>query len=292
VKLFGQNIGELVDTIASITQVLRYSYLKPPRMDERKNSQKKMLVLGNGPSFRNDIQKIISSASKYDIAVVNNFAFSDEYSILQPKYYVFADSGYWLDELETTEECIRERRLLFNQLKTKTNWEISLFFPGYVFKRGIFQKEFSNYSNIKVFPMNTVPFKGYTKIKYLLFNKNLAMPPVQNVLVATLFLGINLGYKKLFLLGSDHNWTELMRVNQNNEVCLLNNHFYDKAEVKLSPWKKSTGEQYLMNEILYDLSKMFAGYIEIRNYAKLKGVEVFNSCTTSFIDAFERKPLE
>jgi hypothetical protein len=47
-------------------------------------------------------------------------------------------------------------------------------------------------------------------------------------------------------------------------------------------------EVFKMHEFLKNLSGMFAGYIELENYAKYLGAKVYNASGKSYIDAFER----
>ena len=51
------------------------------------------------------------------------------------------------------------------------------------------------------------------------------MPFSQNVLVAAIYISLNLGYKNIYLLGADHSWAHDVSVNDDNQLCLNDRHF-------------------------------------------------------------------
>ena len=116
------------------------------------------------------------------------------------------------------------------------------------------------------------------------------MPRPQNVLVPSIFNGINMGYNEIIIYGADHSWTENIRINNANQVCLTDSHFYDQEEVSLKPWRKATEgrEIYKMYEILWDLSNTFKSYHTLREYADTQGCHIVNKTGGSYIDAFDR----
>ena len=115
------------------------------------------------------------------------------------------------------------------------------------------------------------------------------MPMLYNVLQPTIFNAIKMGYKEIRLYGVYHSWTEEIRVNDKNEVCLIDRHFYDEKNIKLLPLKKTNGEILKMYEILSDLSKVFFSYCQVRKYADYKKCKIINCTENSYIDAFERE---
>ena len=276
----------------SILELFLYSTFKPYLSKIEVNHDSKLVIIGNGPSLNTDIPKYKFQLSKCTIGVVNDFALTEMYDILMPKFYFLADSAYWLNECDINIDNVESRKKVFERIKNNTTWGLTIFIPTYAFRTQILQKEFTGFENINVCPMNTYNFIGFDSIKYFLYKRNLAMPQVQNVLVSSLFITINLGYKEIYVLGADHDWTKSLCVSTNNQVCTVETHFYDKEETNLKPWKKTTGEQYMMHEILSDLSKMFKGYFEVEKYARMKGANIYNSSDTTFIDVFERRKLD
>ena len=62
------------------------------------------------------------------------------------------------------------------------------------------------------------------------YDCNLAMPSVENVMVASLYIAIYLGYKTVELYGVEHSWTKSLYVNDHNQVCLHDDHFMIKKK--------------------------------------------------------------
>ena len=100
------------------------------------------------------------------------------------------------------------------------------------------------------------------------YKRNLAMPQSQNVLVACLFIAINMRFKQIYLAGADHNWLESLFVNQDNQLCIKEFHFYTEKpnELKYQLFYKNheTKEMFSVKEILQTFSKVFEGYENIK----------------------------
>lgn len=236
-----------------------------------------LTILANGPSL-NDIENI--DFYKSGICVVNFFYKSPWFKKLKPRYYVIADPAFFMDEklLKTLIEAFKD-----------VDWEMSLFIP-YRW-RNVYLLHSTNSDYIKIVPFNSVIYDGFECFRYFLYKRGWAMPKAQNVVVASIFLGINMGYKTIKLYGVDHSWTENIRVNNENQVCLIDSHFYDQEEVSLKPWRivSQGGGIYKMHEILRDLSITFMSYHTLRKYAENQGCHIVNKTKGSYIDAFERE---
>jgi hypothetical protein len=215
---------------------------------------------------------------------VNHFVQSEYYEKLKPEYYVFADPMFWL--LNEKDHRTKEVLLTFKQLKEKTKWTLSLFVP-YAGKRTI-EKEFLSHDNIKLHFYNRIEFLGgFDCLRNFLYNHNLVVPTIGNVLVAAIFLSLKIGFENIYLYGADHSWTKDLRVNDRNEVCIAEKHFY--KESKLKPWMQF-GEKMTMYSTLKMLFEMFKGYEEITDYLRLNKMNnrIHNRTKESFIDVFER----
>lgn len=234
-----------------------------------------MTILANGPSLKDDLDKI--DLTKGDFCVVNDFYKSPWYSKIKPKYHVLADPLYFV-----TDEDIQP-------FVDAVKWEMTLFVPYYGWKKmSILNKIPSEF--ITVVPYHSVNYHGFECLRSWFYEKGLSMPRTQNVLVPSIFNTIKMGYKEILIYGADHSWTESIRVNNDNQVCLTDSHFYDTEQVKLLPWRKASPDRavYKMHEILRDLAQMFDSYHQIRWYADKVGCKIINRTKRSYIDAFER----
>lgn len=124
----------------------------------------------------------------------------------------------------------------------------------------------------------------------ILFDRNLGMPPAQNVLVSTLFLTLRMGYKNIVILGADHSWHETLALDNANRVCLRDFHFYDK-DVGMQPFTMDGSEEkiFTMDALFYALGRMFEGYWKIAEYADRQAAQIINASSVTYIDAFKRR---
>ncbi|MCE9538853.1 MAG: DUF115 domain-containing protein [Bacteroidetes bacterium] len=245
------------------------------------------IILGNGPSLKQSLQKYPDIFKKYPLICVNSFSITEDYIRLKPAYYVLLDPGWWLSKNEWESKVIET-------IKTNTSWKMTLFVPfGAKYSKKITELEKQN-SNITVHYFNYTVFKGFKGIAHFLFKKDLAMPQCQNVLVASIFLSINLKFKNVYLLGSDHTWHEHLYVNEENILCAKHVHFYEnEEEIAYVPFYKGahTKEVFKVHEIFTSLGKVFLGYEILQKYAQYCKVNIYNATEISFIDSFERKKL-
>ena len=238
-----------------------------------KKQSLKIKILGNG----NSLVKGGFIDKQYDYMVVNRYYLSESYYEVKPLYYVIADPYFF-----TIEEGIAQ----IEKIISVTKWEMFLFLPYCKGKNLFLRKRENDY--VKIIFYNTSYFKGFNGLKTFFFNKMLAMPPVQNVLVASIMLSIWLKYDTIELYGVEHSWLESLSVDKNNNILLENKHFYDKKEVKREEFKKWNGDKYKLHEVLYDFGRMFESYWEIRDYIRDKNIEIINKSPNSFIDAFKK----
>jgi hypothetical protein len=116
------------------------------------------------------------------------------------------------------------------------------------------------------------------------------MPFLYNVLGVCIFLGINMGYKDINLLGADHSWHKDLIIKSDNILYLKDSHFFDKVDVGEKPFYVNSykKETFKMHEILLSLSLTFKGYHSLKAYSDHMKTNIFNLTMDSSIDAFER----
>ena len=245
------------------------------------------IILGNGPSLKDSLINFNESFLNKPIVCVNHFANSIEFEKYKPSFYVLLDPSFFIlknrDDVSNT----------INALKDKTKWPLTLFVP-YLYRTDkdvqffLTQKSF-----IKIQFFNYTIVKGFEFIGFRLFKKNLAMPQFYNVLGASIFLAINMGCKKVWVVGADHSWFKEIHVPNDNSLCLEDKHFYDIEKQKLihitdpfSEKKPNVGDFF---QALY---RVFDSYYILNRYATYMNAKIYNASEFSYIDAFERKKLD
>jgi hypothetical protein len=251
------------------------------------NKESEIFILGNGPSLKESLEINGALIEKKNCLCVNNFAVTPFYEKIKPQYYLLLDPVYW--ESGLLDIIIQERESVFSAINKKTHWPLNIFLPGHSRKRFDWYGTLTN-PNISIVFFNATALSGYNNVIHFLYERNYGMPHPQNVLVAAIFLAINMNYKHIYLLGADHSWHEDLALNDENVVCCRDKHFYDKSIVQLSPWYKGdkAGTTWKMHEILHALALMFVGYHYIKEYACYKGATILNASNISYIDAFKK----
>ena len=273
----------LDNSLFSLLRILKH-FTKVNEIFKRSQKNEALLIIGNGPSLDIDSLQEFNCKKKGDILVVNDFGYSEYFFRIKPKYYVLYDDYYF----NLINEDINERvDLLYNTIFKKVNWEMNLIIPN-VRKSFFLKSKFKFSSLINVIYINCIPFTGFDFIRSQLLLRNLTIFPVRNVIVASIFLGINLRYRNLFLFGVDHDIIKDLTVDKKNNVKLSIRHFYSQSSEPII-WYDSAGIKYTMAKALEDILIMFRGYEELQKYAVKRRSYIVNMNPNSFVDAFPKQ---
>ena len=269
-------ISETIIDILRIVKNGNYFSLKHYRNTDSCN--KILRILGNGKSLHDHN---LNSGDNVAYMVVNRHVIDETYVIIKPEHYVLADP-YFFNTKEGND--------ILEKIDQYTNWRMNLYMPNAINKKKT-NKIFRN-SNIKIVYYNSSVIRGPEFIKNFLYKKALAMPLVQNVLVAAIMNGILNGYTTIELYGVEHSWTKYLSVGDDNIVYIEDAHCYDKEQVKPRPFVSyDQSIRWTFGFVLECYSKMFKSYEEINNFImkmKLK-TKIINKTKGSFIDSFERE---
>ena len=274
-------------TLDQIIQVLLFSKFNPTIKKIIPDCSKRCYILGNGPSLKENLITNLDFLSSCSLIVVNDMSQSDYFKRLKPEYYVLADPGYW--DSHAYNELRNSSMRVLNAILDKTTWPMYLIIPYLAYENENFRSFFNSNKNIVLIYYNSTTFHGFEFLNRFVYKHYLGMPKPQNVLIPCISIAVNFGYKEINLLGVDHSWTQNLFTNNENEVCLIDNHFYDKQKTTPIPMRTGYGDFYKMHQILIAFSLMFEGYHIIRKYANYRNAKIINRTNNSFIDAFERK---
>jgi hypothetical protein len=214
--------GKLIESTISIFRIFLFSSFNPNCNAAPKVSGE-CYVFGNGPSLKDALSN--GNLSLYEnkhLFVVNDFVLSDSFELLKPEYYVIADPGYWIEG--TFDDMKELRENIFGLLNEKTIWKMTLYMPKQAYYSGFFQKRIEN-PNINLRFFNTTEVRGFSSLVNFSYSHNLGMPLLQNVLVAAIFLAVNLRFDRINVFGAEHSWLKSLIINSRNEVFQINGHF-------------------------------------------------------------------
>ena len=246
------------------------------------------IVIGNGPSLSETLREDINFFKGKATACVNEFAMSEYFGIIKPDFYFFFDLAYWVKNLSDRNRYLMEKD--FESIKEKVTWPMIIVMPSCAKRWNWFMDLPKLNKNVKFCYINGTVVNCSKSLSNLLYSKNLAIPRVQTVLVAALFLAINMGYRKIFLVGADHSWHEDVLLDEDNKLYVKDEHFYFEEKQPLNPVPKNPEETEALkiHEFFRGLSLVFEGHQEIAEYAKFMGAKVYNASKKTYIDAFER----
>lgn len=288
----------LEDLAASIMTSIKIFFLsrlyphKPPRLKPNESA----VLLGNGPSLKGFLADHPAFLKGKAIFCVNYFVRTVEFENIKPQYYVLVAPDFW--QKEEKHGWKEERYKIFEALAEKTKWKMKLFVPTLAKKHQEWQNIIKKNNYIEVYFVNITPIEGFTILNHFYFKKWLGMPRPHNVLVATLFIALNMRFSKIYIAGADHSWMKEIVVGDNNRVFLSQKHFYDSqlnpdAHYQNKPDAKpmyigTTKKERRLHEILHKFYYSFRSYWELKEYARHLGTQVYNITEGSYIDAFDR----
>jgi hypothetical protein len=136
--------------------------------------------------------------------------------------------------------------------------------------------------------MNCVEYRGYEFLRNIFYKKGLSAPRLQTVANMAIYVGINSGYSEVDLYGADHTFLDSLCVNDKNQLCNRDKHFYDNAAVELKPIIMGDGKVWKIANYLEAISYMFKSHDLLEKYSKSENVKIVNCTKGSMIDSYEK----
>ena len=135
-KSFSKLIINFSSTLVSVIKVIIYSKFVV-KIKNIKSENTKCHILGNGPSLKDNLLNDLDLLKSEELFVVNDFANSEFYELLKPKYYVLADPVFW--DQGIYQDFHDEGVLVLDSILNKTTWPMYLIIPNEAYKKKIFQ---------------------------------------------------------------------------------------------------------------------------------------------------------
>lgn len=266
---------KLVDSLLTLGKVLIRS--RRVSRDAEKPAEGVLIIMGNGPSLRQTIDRQVEILERYDTMAVNFAANTPDFFRLRPLRYMLADPHFF--RLPSADPNVGR---LWENLG-KIDWEMTLHVPV-----GARLPELPE--NIRLRRFNMTPCEGYDALCHAVFSRRLGMPRPRNVLIPAIMEGLSEGYSDIYLVGADHTWPHTLYVDELNRVVSVQPHFYEDNKKELDRVAREYAGLHL-HDVLGSMTVAFRSYHQIARYAEKRGVRIFNSTPGSLIDAFTRRPL-
>lgn len=261
---------------------LQYQHFRNEFSGKKKTNR--LFILGNGPSF-NVVEKYLDKIQNTDFLSVNQSINTELFFKLKPKMFVVVDMIYWMHP--DSEFVVKT----YENAK-RIDWDIEMFipynFPSYMKKR------LEENPHVKVCRYANNPWEPELNIakrlKWYLYKKGVISPNGSNVSIAAIYTAILNQYKNIYLLGVEHSWMKDIKVNDKNEVVLIDRHYYGDTE---HVWVDYDGKPIKLTDFLSSQLTTFTMHMNLRAFADYLGdVKIINCTEGSYIDAYERGKLE
>ena len=253
------------------------------------NPSRRLAVLGNGPSLRDELPRLIARREweRTDMMAVNFFALGDEFTIVRPQYYVLSDPQFF-------RRAGRSERVenLYRALGERVNWPMTLYVQYYNPERFDYRAAVGANPNIRIVPFHTLVFRGLRSVEFWCYRHGLGSGNFGTVVQNGEFIGLLLGYRQIDLYGVDHTLLDGLTVDDRNRLCRTQSHYYDSAPAAPEPIFVNATDPprpYTMHTYLAETAELFRGHEVLRDYARSIGARIVNRTRGSMLDAYERE---
>ena len=189
----------------------------------KSNNSPNAILVGNGPSLKDDLDEILSQRQGKSLFCVNYFATTSLFTKFKPEYYVLADPIFWRQDITDSFKLRNEE--LFDRLQD-VDWEMTLICQ----KKGFQQisRIFRDHQFIKTSWVESRARQfNLTGLNLMALKWKICSPYIINVLVMSLWCAIELNFKDIAIYGADFSGFKDISVDQQtNQVATDSSHFY------------------------------------------------------------------
>ncbi len=278
----------LIDLFLLIAAVIysAFKFKKVSGIGWEYNDYKKTILIGNGPSLKDDIEKVIEESKESEVYVLNYFAVTNYFLKIKPEYYVLTDRMFWSQN--ANEDIKKDNEELYFHLD-KVDWRMNLICPESGFE-WISNRLRAN-KNIKVLKVHSVNIEFKTeKINLFALNKNFITPHFINGLVMVLWHAIYKNSIDIEIYGADFSLFKEYYIDQKtNDLYTSASHFYKNTKAQDNASFKYPNEtKKMLHTRLYQQWSSFYQMYLLSKIAKMKQIKITNLSSNSFLDSFER----
>lgn len=283
IQNFLRRFGESLLALIKVTLLSRFRTSLKYQVKE-----KDLIILGNGPSLASSIENRNLFLQDKDLMCVNHFPNTSFYTELKPKYFITVAPDLWLDEID--KKFVDQSDKLFREMARVTSWPLIFLIPFEAKKYKRWRSDIEKNPNIHIIYYNNIGIEGWKVARHFFYKNNLAMPRPHNVIIASIYMAVNLGYKKIYLWGTEHTQFKEISVDDNNIALINQKHFYDGDSSRPSTLDHKGIGHRKVHEILFKFMIAFKNYFLLEEYSRSRGATVINDTPGSLIDAFDRSP--
>ncbi len=240
------------------------------RLPLQNDNGKKLSIILNGPSLNMSLKYL--DPNNTDIMMVNHAIELELYEKLKPIYVCFADPNLFIPS--------KSNYKLYRRI-AEINKKTILFYPST--NKNVIMIKGKEINIRSVFATERIMGREVYSPKLL--EQNLISPYFINVGIMALYVGIQLGYKKIILYGADLSMFKALLVNEKLEIEQESTHFYTDQKLNLS---RIFRRGYDMAYEMQTWHETFLQFKIVSEYAKYENVEILNMSKESMLDCFEK----
>ena len=252
---------------------------------------KPIYILANGPSLK-DFLKIYddnpSDFSDKEFFVVNDFVKDPHFKKIKPQYCAMSDPLFFIETIYT-----ERGHKAMESMANEVDWPMVLVVPRF-YLYSPFLNPIRMNRNIKIIAFHSLRYCGPEKCRNWFYSKGLGNGEFGTVALNALYASIQCGYKEIYLYGIDHTFFDNLAVNEKNELCFRDTHYYG-TDSKLRPMLnhynglRFPSKPFRMSEFLFEKANLFRGHEIMNKYANYVNCKVYNCTPNSLVDEYERK---
>ena len=272
-------VFDVIQIFNSVLSVILFSSLTASKKIEKTKKGGGCFVIANGPSLNEEVDYIKINREINSVLALNFFCNSKLFFGLKPEYYCISDPLVF--NSKDGYERIPENIDRFIENFNKVDWNCTLFYPQH-FKTSFILDKIKN-DKITLRGFNSTPLYGKSKIIFHLFKKNLGMPIPESVIIAGIFLVINMGFKNVELFGVDHTWINDFKVSASNSSSFNLEHFYGS--------NTRTKSDRSVSEFLISQHRLFKSHEILETYSNYRNSNIINHTQNSLIDSYTKRDI-
>ncbi len=255
------------------------------------SQSKPAYILANGPSLKNFLEDTDNCPEKFagvDFFVVNDFVKDKHFIRLKPKYCVMSDPLFFIETIYS-----ERGHNAMQALADTVTWDMTLFIP-WCYKKSKFLEPIRANKHISIVALHRLYYFGCEKFRNRIFKLGLGNGEYGTVALNAIYSAIMLGYKTIRLYGLDHTFFDNIAVNNQNQLCYKDTHFYGQDNALRPMLNHYNGElknvkPFRVSEFLFEKANLFRGHEIMNDFARYMNVKIINCTPNSMVDEYVRE---
>ena len=263
-------------------QVYRRRKIIANNYPEKKN----IIIMGNGPSLKNDINFIKKKRKSSVLYSVNHFPLTSFFLDIKPDFCVFMDSIYWSDNVN---DKIKAEKIKLYEILRSVDWPIIIVCPIHGSK--YIQNQLKDNLQITIDPvMPSYLNLNSENLSVWALKNRIITPNFVDVSILALWHALHQPSNCIELYGVDGTSFRELEVDQmTNKVFKISSHFYAKNSTNKNTESYPGQQKKKMHQRFYQTWTKFRNLHLLSIVAYHWEKDVKNLSSYSVIDNFDRK---